>query len=128
MDRKLYVPDVNKWLKYFDKRGKNVIHSNKQVGSGVGNYKNKWFSYMIPIVPRHVNGDDDKTKTKIEVTAPTQGVVERAEAVQEREMAIKRKSGEQIVTTKKVRRMTEQKKRAPASRYKTPINEKDIFG
>ncbi|XP_046559753.1 uncharacterized protein LOC124268773 [Haliotis rubra] len=62
------------------------------------------------------------------MTSPNQNVVKRAEAAQKRTKAIKRKAGDKIVTSKKVRREGNSSKRSFIEFKDTPaIDPRDIF-
>ena len=96
MEKKLYVPDVSKWLRFFENRPRTHFTNipRRQRGG----------SYKLPIIYTPNEDKQSVPAPKVEMTSQTQAVIERAEAEQKRTRAIKRKAGDTIVRTKKIKR------------------------
>lgn len=115
MERRLYIPDTQRWIQFFEHRLKSTPKTI---------VKGRPRSTMITIKPTQVH---ETASPKIEVTSQSKDVVERAKSAQDRSKSIKRRAGEKIVTTKKVRRTANNKKSSLQFKDTPAISKKDIF-
>ncbi|KAJ8310935.1 hypothetical protein KUTeg_011512 [Tegillarca granosa] len=137
----LYVPDTNKWIKFFRKLNSGKVDSYQygrgQKGSGIGNFSRG--TYMIPI-DHHVKDDDNKKTTLqpvVKMVSPVAANLEQAKSYLKQEqqlfsrMPIKRRSRSSSVSPqKKAKRSTS--KRVSATKKKNNKGSKtkranDIF-
>lgn len=98
IDQRLYIPDVQKWIKFFGHRHRQ--QATKSIMKG------RPRRTMIPIfsLQKQLDTPCSKAEPKIEVTSQNEDVVKRAEASKNGSKHIKRQAGDKIITTKKVRR------------------------
>ena len=119
----MYIPDYSKFKHYFDDK-----HKAKTAHLLSGKAKR----VVIPVrKTQQPSQHREPTKVTLQMTSESQSEVERAEAKDKREKALKRRAGEKCITTKKIRRTNNNTSTTPSKTAKvlkcTPVREKDIF-
>lgn len=120
---KIYVPDTQKWIHYYQNLGKNghnpyvnYIHrEKKQIGGGSLSCTLRQFS--IPVGPSHETEHDDKVMVKL--VSPVQQTIDQTKDEVEREnmkQGIKRKRSQQSVSPTTKRKHTRKLKKTSKNR------------
>ena len=101
---KLYVPDPNKWVKYYQgvvtgKTNPYAEQMTKQIGGSIKRMSNQ---FLIPVGDRHKTTDQPSTDVKLQLVSPAQQVVEQAK--DEIKLPLKRKRITKSISSSKKRR------------------------
>jgi hypothetical protein len=147
MERRLYIPDTNSWLEYFDRsngRGNRTgltVIGTGQWGGGVANFRRMQTTHITPLSAcakvskdkEYAEGGNNNKKknyknaTKVEITSQTRDVLERAEADVKRKRKINRQAGERlIIQSKKSRKESNFNGKVSKAKFEK-VRASDIF-
>jgi len=147
MERRLYIPDTNRWLEYFDRsngRGNRTgltIIGTGQWGGGVANFHRMQTTHVVPLSAcatvskdkLYAKGRNNKKKnyenaTKVEITSQTRDVLERAEADVKRKRKLNNEATHGLVIrSKKSRRESKSKGEISKKLKFEKVRASDIF-
>lgn len=121
-NKRFYVPNVQKWIKYYQKRINDPIMKSGYVGKQVGgSLSGGEGTFIVPIEDETVE-NKNSNPVKLTLVSPTQQVVEQAKAeLVAAKKGTKRMTSNKSVSKRRKRRTVKKVKKKGVKRLKNKI-------
>ncbi|KAK3107677.1 hypothetical protein FSP39_019681 [Pinctada imbricata] len=133
---KLYIPNAQKWIKFYTQLSKGMVnpyadHTYKGYQRG-GGLKNNTSPFMMPIDKYTKESNDEATQLQINMTSPAEQVVQQAKSEVAQENLVKKRNKKRkhknIKASSKLERQKNRRLKTASKKRKVVKLQSDVFG